>query len=65
MRIIINGQQAFGKACLEAILDKGADEVVCVYTAPDQQGVHSHLLDWEETEEQNGLEDWLRKTPYL
>ena len=38
MRIIINGQQAFGKACLESILDKGVDEVVCVYTAPDQQG---------------------------
>ena len=38
MRIIINGQQAFGKACLEAILEKGADEVVCVYTAPDQEG---------------------------
>ena len=38
MRIIINGQQAFGKACLEAILDKGVDEVVCVYTAPDQEG---------------------------
>ena len=38
MRIIINGQQAFGKACLEAILEKGVDEVVCVYTAPDQEG---------------------------
>ncbi len=38
MRIIVNGQQAFGKACLEAILDKGQDEVVAVYTAPDKEG---------------------------
>lgn len=38
MRIIVNGQQAFGKACLEAILDAGKDEVVAVYTAPDKDG---------------------------
>ncbi len=38
MRIILNGQQAFGKACLEAILEKGEDEVVAVYTAPDGKG---------------------------
>ena len=38
MRLIINGQQAFGKAALEAILEKGADEVVAVYTAPDKEG---------------------------
>ena len=38
MRIIVNGQQAFGKASLEAILDKGEDEVVAVYCAPDKQG---------------------------
>jgi len=38
MRIIVNGQQAFGKASLEAILDKGEDEVVAVYTAPDKEG---------------------------
>ena len=38
MRLIINGQQAFGKAALEAILDKGTDEVVAVYTAPDKEG---------------------------
>jgi methionyl-tRNA formyltransferase len=38
MRIIVNGQQAFGKACLEAILEKGGDEVVAVYTAPDKEG---------------------------
>ena len=38
MRIIVNGQQAFGKASLEAILDKGEDEVVAVYLAPDKEG---------------------------
>ena len=38
MRLIVNGQQAFGKAVLEAILDKGTDEVVAVYTAPDKEG---------------------------
>lgn len=38
MRIILNGQQAFGRAALEAILKKGRDEVVAVYTAPDKEG---------------------------
>ena len=37
MRIIVNGQQAFGKACLEAMVDRG-DEVVAVYCAPDKEG---------------------------
>lgn len=38
MRIIVNGQQAFGKAALEAIVKAGKDEVVAVYTAPDKEG---------------------------
>ena len=38
MRIIVNGQQAFGKACLERIVENGEDEVVAVYTAPDKEG---------------------------
>ncbi len=38
MQIIVNGQQVFGKACLEAILDKGEDEIVAVYCAPDKEG---------------------------
>jgi len=38
MRIIVNGQQAFGKACLEEILKKGEDDVVAVYCAPDKDG---------------------------
>ncbi len=38
MRIILNGQQAFGKAALEKILEAGKDEVVGVFTAPDKDG---------------------------
>jgi len=38
MRIIVMGQQAFGKAALEKILEAGKDEVVAVYTAPDKEG---------------------------
>jgi methionyl-tRNA formyltransferase len=37
MRIIVNGQQAFGKACLEAMLER-ADDVVAVFCAPDKDG---------------------------
>jgi len=37
MRIIVNGQQAFGKACLEAMLERG-DDVVAIYCAPDKDG---------------------------
>ncbi|MDP6787813.1 MAG: methionyl-tRNA formyltransferase [Rhodospirillales bacterium] len=37
MRIIVNGQQAFGKACLEAMLERG-DDVVGVFCAPDKEG---------------------------
>lgn len=38
MRLIVHGQQAYGKSVLEAILDKGVDEVVAVYSAPDKEG---------------------------
>lgn len=37
MRIIFNGQQAFGQAVLEALLDRGED-IVGVYCAPDKEG---------------------------
>ena len=37
MRVIVNGQQAFGKAALEALLERG-DEVVGVFCAPDKEG---------------------------
>jgi len=37
MRIIINGQQAFGKSVLEALLERG-EEVVGVYCGPDREG---------------------------
>ncbi|MEM1384974.1 MAG: methionyl-tRNA formyltransferase [Pseudomonadota bacterium] len=38
MRLIVNGQQAFGRAALEKIVEAGKDEVVGVYTAPDKDG---------------------------
>ena len=38
MRLIVHGQQAYGQSVLESILDKGVDEVVAVYCAPDKEG---------------------------
>lgn len=38
MKLIVHGQQAYGKSVLEAILEKGVDEVVAVYSAPDKEG---------------------------
>ena len=38
MRLIVMGQQAFGKAALEKLLEVGRDEVVAVYCAPDKEG---------------------------
>ncbi len=37
MRIVVHGQEAFGKAVLERLLDKGED-VVAVFCAPDKAG---------------------------
>lgn len=37
MRIIVNGQQAFGQAVLEKLLERG-EEVVAVYCGPDKEG---------------------------
>ncbi|HSE76874.1 MAG TPA: methionyl-tRNA formyltransferase [Alphaproteobacteria bacterium] len=37
MRIVVHGQQAFGKAVLEALLKRG-ENVVAVYAAPDRAG---------------------------
>ena len=38
MRLIVMGQQAFGKDALAKILEAGKDEVVAVYCAPDKEG---------------------------
>jgi methionyl-tRNA formyltransferase len=38
MRVIVMGQQAFGKDALAKILDAGTDEVVAVYCEPDREG---------------------------
>ena len=37
MRIAINGQQAFGKSVLDALLERG-DDVIAVYCEPDREG---------------------------
>ena len=38
MKLIVHGQQAYGKSVLETIIDKGVDDVVAVYCAPDKEG---------------------------
>jgi methionyl-tRNA formyltransferase len=38
MRLIVMGQQAFGKDALVKILEAGTDEVVAVYCEPDREG---------------------------
>ena len=38
MRVIVMGQQAFGKDCLAKILEAGVDDVVAVYCEPDKDG---------------------------
>ena len=37
MRLIIMGQLAFGKECLEAVINMGKDEVAAVYCTPDKE----------------------------
>jgi methionyl-tRNA formyltransferase len=37
MRIVVHGQQAFGKAVLEALLKRG-EQVAAVYAAPEREG---------------------------
>src|SRR5262249_16426447 len=43
MRIVVHGQQAFGKAVLEALL-KGGESVVAVYVAPEKPGAKADPL---------------------
>lgn len=43
MRIALIGQQAFGKAVLEALLERGED-VIAVYCAPDREGARPDPL---------------------
>ena len=52
MRIIVNGQQAFGKAVLDALLERGED-VVAVYCAPEKEGARADPL--REAAEEMGL----------
>jgi hypothetical protein len=43
MRILVNGQQSFGAAVLQALLG-GGEDVVAVYCAPDEPGGKSDPL---------------------
>ncbi|MBI3434208.1 MAG: methionyl-tRNA formyltransferase [Proteobacteria bacterium] len=43
MRIVVHGQQAFGKAVLEALIKRG-DDVVAVYAAPEKEGARADPL---------------------
>jgi len=43
MRIVVHGQQAFGKAVLEALIGRG-DDVVGVYVAPGKEGAKADPL---------------------
>ncbi len=43
MRIVVHGQQAFGKAVLEALRKRG-DDVVAVYVAPKKEGAKADPL---------------------
>jgi methionyl-tRNA formyltransferase len=43
MRIVVHGQQAFGKAVLEALLERG-ENVVAVYVAPEKEGAKADPL---------------------
>ena len=43
MRIVVHGQQAFGKAVLDALIKRG-EEVVAVYVAPEKEGAKADPL---------------------
>src|SRR5437762_11155674 len=43
MRIVVHGQQAFGKAVLEALI-KGGENVVAVYVAQEKEGAKADPL---------------------
>jgi methionyl-tRNA formyltransferase len=43
MRIVVHGQQAFGKAVLEALIKRG-DDVVAAYVAPEKEGAKADPL---------------------
>src|SRR5271167_2293358 len=43
MRIVVHGQQAFGKAVLDALIKRGED-VVAVYVAPEKEGAKADPL---------------------
>ena len=53
MRIVVHGQQAFGKAVLEALLKRG-ENVIAVYVAPEKEGAKADPL--KEARERKDME---------
>ena len=43
MRIVVHGQQAFGKSVLEALLERG-ENIIAVYCAPEKEGQRADPL---------------------
>ena len=43
MRIVVHGQQAFGKAVLEALIKRG-ENVIAAYVAPEKEGAKADPL---------------------
>ncbi|ETW97628.1 MAG: hypothetical protein ETSY1_21930, partial [Candidatus Entotheonella factor] len=43
MRIVVHGQQAFGKSVLDALIERGED-VIAVYCAPEKEGQRADPL---------------------
>ena len=43
MRLVVHGQQAFGKSVLEALLERG-EEIIAVYVAPEKEGQRADPL---------------------
>ena len=62
MRIIVHGQQAFGKSVLEALLERG-EEVVGVYCEPDREGRPTDPIKSLAAEKGLPPEEAIRKLP--
>ena len=43
MKIVVHGQQAFGKSVLEALIERG-EEIIAVYCAPEKEGQRTDPL---------------------
>ena len=46
MRIVLHGQQAFGQAVLERLLERGEDVVLFVVRRQKKENLKTHWLNW-------------------